>query len=306
MISKNKFLVVAGPTASGKSALAMDLAKKLNGEIVSCDSVQVYRGFDIGSAKPSLSERADIPHHLIDVCDWQDDFDAARFALAAREAIADIQSRGRLAIVAGGTGLYLRALLQQGFHADLPSDEKLRSELKQREPSVLYAELVVKDPKRAAELHPNDSYRVVRALELNILLGGPLAEKLPAVEAEADEQAVVVVLDPVRSVLHDRIADRTTKMLGSGLEHEVKDLLETGVAAQCKPMQSIGYKEVAAHLAGLVSGGSLAEKINAATRQYAKRQCTWFRKTKAHFRFSDASLTQAQHAEISLSVSKET
>lgn len=304
MISQNKFLVVAGPTASGKSALAMDLARRIGGEIVSCDSVQVYRGFDIGSAKPSPSEQADIPHHLIDICDWQDDFDAARFATAAREAIADIQRRGRLAIVTGGTGLYLRALLQQAFHADLPSDETLRSKLKQRDSSDLYAELLIKDRKRAAELHPNDSYRIIRALELNILLGGPLSEKLPAMVADTNDQAVVVILDPARSVLHERIAVRTTQMLGSGLEHEVKDLLNSGVTVQCKPMQSIGYKEVAAHLAGFISGSSLAERINAATRQYAKRQCTWFRKTKAQFRLSDSLLTPEQLAELSLLISQ--
>lgn len=303
MTSQKKFLVVAGPTASGKSGLAMELARQLNGEIVSCDSVQVYRGFDIGSAKPGVAEQSEIRHHLINVCDWRDDYDAASFAVAARIAIADIQQRGKVAIVAGGTGLYLRALLQQGFHADLPSDEGLRSALKLEKPADLYLRLVSMDPKRAAELHPNDTYRIIRALELNILLGGTLGEKMPALDSETAKDAFIIILNPLRHLLHECIALRTEQMLSAGLEQEVENLLAIGVDPHCKPMQSIGYKEVASHLAGTLAKHALAERIIAATRQYAKRQCTWFRKTIADFQLAEPRLSSDQHAKIISSIS---
>jgi tRNA dimethylallyltransferase len=274
------YIVIAGPTASGKSALALALAQQMGGEIVGCDSVQLYRGFNIGSAKPNSDEMSRVPHHLINVVDWHEDYDAARYGKNARDAIDQIITRKKIPIVVGGTGLYLRALLQEAFHDDLPSDDSLRADLKLETSEELYKRLKSCDPKRAAEIHANDRFRVIRALELNVLLGGPVHEKLPKHDEATSSDAVIFIIDPERRVLHERIAARTKQMLREGLLEEVSSLLKSGVSAVCKPMESIGYKQAAAFLAGDLSEDLLAEHITVATRQYAKRQCTWFRKTK--------------------------
>jgi tRNA dimethylallyltransferase len=279
MFNYPSYVVIAGPTASGKSALALALAERIGGEIVGCDSVQVYRGFDVGSAKPSAEEMGRVRHHLIDVVDWNEDYDAARYARDARKAIGDIKERKKIPVVVGGTGLYLRALLQEAFHDDLPSDEGLRSELRKETSEVLYSRLKACDPKRASEIHPNDRFRVVRALELNILLGGPVHEKT-SIQVEADSDAVIFILDPERATLHERIALRTAQMLKEGLMGEVSNLIKSGVSVTCKPMESIGYKQAATFLKGTLAEELLFDQIKAATRQYAKRQSTWFRKTK--------------------------
>jgi tRNA dimethylallyltransferase len=274
------YIVIAGPTASGKSALALELAEQIGGEIVGCDSVQLYRGFDIGSAKPNAEEMNRVPHHLIDVVDWHEDYDAARYGKNARSAIEQIIVRKKVPIVVGGTGLYLRALLQEAFHDDLPSDDSLRAELQLETSEDLYKRLKSCDPKRAAEIHANDRFRVIRAIELNVLLGGPVHEKLAKHEEATNTDALIFILDPERRILHERIAARTKQMLNGGLLEEVSSLLKSGVSAVCKPMESIGYKQAAAFLSGDLSEDLLAEYITVATRQYAKRQCTWFRKTK--------------------------
>jgi tRNA dimethylallyltransferase len=277
----SRFLGVVGPTGSGKSALAMQLAARLGGEIIGCDSVQLYRGFDVGAAKPTAAERAQVPHHLVDVLAWDEECDAARYAALARAAIADVGARGRVPIVCGGTGLYLRSLVGQAFHEDLPRDDALRARLAQLPLAEAYAELARRDPRRAAEVHANDRFRVLRALELVTLLGKPLSEALPPVAAGAPGGAprgVVVLLTPDRAALHAAIARRTAAMLAGGLVDEVRGLLAAGVSPEAKPMRSIGYKETAAMLAGALPEALLEERIVAATRQYAKRQTTWFRK----------------------------
>jgi tRNA dimethylallyltransferase len=279
-----KWVAVVGPTGSGKSALAMELALRLGGEIVGCDSVQLYRGFDLGSAKPSVAERAIVPHHLFDVFAWNEECDAALYASLARQAIADISSRGRLPIVAGGTGLYLRALLGGGWNEDLPKDDALRKELQIIDSAVLYDRLKILDPVRARALHPNDRFRVIRALELVTLLGRPLHEAGLDASSPSDDSAFIVVLDPPRTDLHGRIERRTSHMVDAGLIDEVKGLLSMGVGPTCKPMRSIGYKEAVAVITGAVPEEGLIEAINVATRQYAKRQCTWFRKVTADLR----------------------
>jgi tRNA dimethylallyltransferase len=281
-------LIVAGPTASGKSALAMAAARAVGGEIISCDSVQLYRGFDIGSAKPTAAEQAEIPHHLLDVADWHDNYDAARFAREARQKITEVASRGRMPVIAGGTGLYLRAMLQQDFHDDLPSDETLRTELRSQPPEALYQRLEKLDPRRAAEIHPHDQFRVIRALEINLLTGAPVPEKTGAVGQRATDY-YFVVLDPDRKILHARIAARARLMLEQGLLSEVRQLIRAGVDPDCKPMQSIGYKQCVDVIAGRSSEDDLYEKIVAATRQYAKRQCTWFRKTDCDLRIDGST-----------------
>ena len=281
MSNSPSYIVIAGPTASGKSALALALAERIGGEIVGCDSVQLYRGFDIGSAKPNADEMRRVRHHLFNVVDWNEDYDAARYARDARAAIDQIKIRKKIPVVVGGTGLYLRALLQEAFHDDLPSDDGLRADLQRETSEDLYDRLKACDPKRAAEVHPIDRFRVIRALELNILLGGPVHEKTSQqVETAGCSDAAIFILDPERATLHERIALRTAQMLKEGLLDEVSNLIKSGVSITCKPMESIGYKQAAAFLTGSLSEELLFDHITAATRQYAKRQCTWFRKTK--------------------------
>lgn len=272
-------IVIAGPTGSGKSALALAAAERLNGEIIGCDSVQLYRGFDIGSAKATSAERARVPHHLIDILDGAEECDAAAYSTLALAAIAAVQARGKTAIVVGGTGLYLRALWGSGFHDDLPKDEALREELRALSTEDLQIRLRAVDPQRAAALHPNDRFRVVRALELFTLLGKPLSELAPAPVRALE--AHTIVLDPERAVLHAAIERRTQAMLEQGLIAEVEGLLRAGIGRDVKPMQSIGYKQVALYLDGQLALADLTSAIMAATRQYAKRQTTWFKKVPA-------------------------
>ncbi len=278
-------LALVGPTGSGKTSLAMALAERLDGEIVGCDSVQLYRGFDIGSAKPTREERKRVPHHLVDLLAWNEDCDAAQYATLARAAIADVQGRGRVPIVTGGTGLYLRSLTGAAFHDDLPKDAALRASFATRPLAELYAELQRLDPKRASEIHANDRFRVARSLELFTLLGKPLSA-LPPPPQNATPPLCVVILDPERAALHASIERRTREMLAGGLLDEVRGLLAAGVERDCKPMRSIGYKEGAEHMAGTLAEPALEPAIAAATRQYAKRQVTWFKKTPAALRLA--------------------
>ncbi len=282
---QGSYCVVAGPTASGKSELGMRLARALDGEIVSCDSVQVYRGFDIGSAKPSLQEQAEVAHHLIDIVDATQVFDASDYAKLARQAIQGIRARGKLPIVVGGTGFYLRALWGQLWDPNLPSDPKVREQFVAMSKEDLFALLKEKDPKRAQEIHPNDHFRLARAMELVTLIGGPLAQAgFGNTPKGGDDDAVVIVLSPERAALHQRINERTDLMLKQGFIDEVNQLLTSGIPVNSKPMQSIGYREVAAYLSGSVPKSELAPRIKASTRQYAKRQTTWFRSVEASLR----------------------
>lgn len=194
------FVVVVGPTASGKSDLGMRLCKEFDGEIISCDSVQVYRDLNIGAAKPSLTDQSQVPHHLIDVADVGQDYDAGRFAKDARQSIFDIQQRGKLAVVVGGTGLYLRGLLGDRFHENLPKDVALRQRLAKKPLHQLYKLLQRLDDERALELHPNDRVRIERALELRILLGHPVSQ-LPPLEEGLRAKAFLIYLNPPPDLL---------------------------------------------------------------------------------------------------------
>ena len=288
MIGKTamRYIVIAGPTASGKSGLAMSVARRFNGEIIGCDSVQLYRGFDIGSAKPTLAERKEIPHYMIDVADWDQEFDANIFAKAARERIDEVISRKRLPIVVGGTGLYLRALWGTQFD-ELPRDLTLRQELEQFSNDELHAKLKKGDPKRAGAIHLNDRFRLLRAVELITLLGQPISE-MKQNGSDARLESLFILLMPDRSILLDRIRTRIDVMITGGLIDEVQDLLNTGCSPEAKPMMSIGYRQVVEFLRGEFGRSDLAEKINIATRQYAKKLKTWFQKLEPDLLLADA------------------
>ena len=280
-VEKIPLLVICGPTGSGKSALALELAQFYPLEIVSADSRQIYRMMDIGTAKPSLAEQAQVPHHLIDLIDPDQEFSAAAFVDQARPLVEQIHQRGRLACVVGGTGLYLRALL--GGLADLPSgDPALRQHLHAREleqgSGTLHRELQHLDPEAAAAIHPNNLIRTVRALEVCLLTGN----KFSAIKAGHDfvdcyYHVVKLAYDYPREVLYRRIDRRTRKMLDAGLVAEV-EMLVRRYGSNLKALQTLGYREVLGYLSGEYNVEDMCSRIQMKTRQYAKKQLTWFRK----------------------------
>lgn len=288
--SKQEYLVIAGPTASGKSALAMDLARKFRGEIINCDSVQLYRGFNIGSAKPTADEQAAIPHHLLDVVNADESYDARCFAEATEALIKKIRGHDRLPIVVGGTGLYLRALWRDNWH-DLPKSESLRQQLETWSHEELYKRLQEIDPVRAAQLHRNDRFRLQRAVEIATLTGKPLSEQT-TISDERHRAFAIRVLCP-RPILQERSRQRVEQMLKAGLIEEVRQLLASGVDPNCKPMQSIGYAQVVEFLEGKITEAELPEQIQIATRQYAKRQETWFKKVNFDATWTSGSSTDS-------------
>ncbi len=279
-------IAIVGPTASGKSGLALELAQQVNGEIVSCDSLQVYKNFNIGTAKPSLAERALVPHHLIDLVSWQETFDAARYRTLALECIAEIHQRQRLPILVGGTGLYFRALCGQQFH-DLPHDESLREQLNTLPTDTLYQKLQDLDPQRATEVHPHDRFRLIRACEINLLTGRRLASLSAEKSTDGFHPTLTVLCNPARDILHDKIRARTAAMLKAGLVGEVETLLAAGCTEKQKPMQAIGYRQVCDSLHGRLPEHELLEKIVIATRQYARKQLIWFRKVPVDLQLSE-------------------
>lgn len=280
-ISADRILIVCGPTASGKSELALRLAHDLDAEIVNADSMQIYRGLDIGTAKPSAEQQAEIRHHLIDMTDPDQTFSAADFSDAADAAIRNIISRGKRVILAGGTGLYIRALVK-GL-VDSPSGAgELRLALQAEAQSIGNEAMLEKlrqvDPDQAAGLHPNNLVRIIRALEVHQLTGIPLSrhQKEHAFAARRyDTLQVGLTVD--RELLYRRIDERVERMMAAGLLKEVSSLLAAGFGRELKSMRSIGYKEAAAHLCGELSGEEAVRLIKRDTRHYAKRQITWFK-----------------------------
>ena len=279
-----KILVIAGPTASGKSELALELARRLDGEIVSADSMQVYRGMDIGTAKPTPEQRAEIPHHLLDVADPDQPFSAADFAGAADTAIRDIGSRGRQSIVVGGTGLYIRALLKGLVDSPGGADEfrqALHEEAGRLGNEALLERLRRVDPELAARLHPNNLPRIIRALEVYHLTGIPLSRYQQEHGFSGQRyRSLQIGIRAGRPLLYNRIDDRVDRMLEQGLVQEVQRLLDAGYGPDAKAMRSIGYKEMTAHLAGESSLEEASRLIKRNTRHYAKRQLTWFNADK--------------------------
>jgi len=279
--STGKLLIICGPTASGKSDLALQLAHTLDGEIVNADSMQIYRGLDIGTAKPSLTQQAEIRHHLIDVADPDQQFSAADFAAAADAAIHDIVSRGKRAIVVGGTGLYFRSLVH-GL-VDSPSGageirQTLQGEAGRVGNEVMLERLRQVDPELAATLHPNNLVRIIRALEVFHLTGIPLSRyQKEHAFASRRYETLQIGISVDRVELYRRIEMRVEHMLEEGLLGEVSALLTAGYGRDLKSMRSIGYKESAAHLGGELTIEEAVSLIKRDTRHYAKRQLTWFK-----------------------------
>ncbi len=278
VVARDRIVAIVGPTAAGKSALAMRLAQQLRAEIVICDSVQVYRGFDIGAVKPSVAARRQVVHHLIDSVEAHEDYSAGRYRRAARAVIATILARGHRALVVGGCGLYWRALLGHEWHDTPPAAAQLRAELACLSNVQLVQRLRALDPSRAVEVHPADRVRLLRAIEIAQVSGKARHELPRAVGTTLSPR--VIYLKPAREELHRRIAARTRGILAAGLVTEVKALLASGCPPHAKPMQSIGYRQVVAYLQGELAEGELATRIIYATRQYAKRQMTWFNKSE--------------------------
>lgn len=275
-------LAIVGATATGKSALGLDLARELGGEIINADALQVYRGFDLGTAKPSPAERAAVPHHLIDILDPHERYSAGEFARRAREAIDEIEGRGRVPIVVGGSGLYLRALFS-GISPIPPGDPVVREELRRRLEKeglpVLAAELARLDPATAARLPAGDTQRILRALEVRLVTEVPLSLWISRQPFGTQGIAAIQVgLTVARGLLYDRIARRVTAMVAGGWVEEVAGLLQSGLDPGLPAFQAIGYRQLARHVQGEQPlAASIADTVQA-TRRFAKRQETWFRK----------------------------
>jgi tRNA dimethylallyltransferase len=276
-----RLIVICGPTAGGKTAAAIEVAEQVDGEIINADSVQVYRLMDIGAAKPTAAERARVRHHLIDVVDPDEPFDAASFARLGRATVADIASRGKVPIVAGGTGLYIKALLG-GLARRAASDpgirRRLQEDLREEGPAALHARLAQIDPATAARVHPNDAVRIVRALEVYAATGRPLSAHHRGHRfSDAPFEAFTIGLDMPRETLYARIDRRVEAMMARGLETEVRRLLARGYGEDLKPMQSLGYRHMTALIAGRVDRAEAVRTLQRDTRRFAKRQLTWFR-----------------------------
>ncbi len=301
-LTSQKILIICGPTASGKSALALQLAHVLDAEIVNADSMQVYRRLDIGTAKPSLDQQSEIRHHLLDIIEPDQQFSAADFACAADAAIRDIIGRGKRVIVVGGTGLYIRALIR-GL-VDSPSGagelrQKLQDEAEDVGNVAMLEQLRLVDPELAATLHPNNLVRIIRALEVFRLTGIPLSryQQLHACTGHRyDSLQIGISVD--RALLYERIDQRVEQMLAEGLMEEVRGLISSGLGRDLKAMSSIGYKESAACLFGEISADEASRLIKRNTRHYAKRQLTWFKADSdiLWFEYPDNSGTIAKHA----------
>ena len=280
----NNIICIAGPTASGKTALAVELAKEFCGEVVSCDSMQVYRRMDIGTAKPAVEERQGIPHHMIDVAEPEEDFSVSRYCALATPIVEDILSRGKTAIIAGGTGLYMDSLIKGNDFAPFPSTgvrERLESRADTEGVDTLFAELRAVDPEAADRI--KDRKRLIRALEVYYETGETITAHNKRTQAIPPRFSPIFLgLDfASRQTLYDRIDQRVTIMLEQGLVKEIQSLLASGIPENCTAMQAIGYKEFVAALEGKITIEEAANQVRQSSRRYAKRQLTWFRRNQA-------------------------
>jgi tRNA dimethylallyltransferase len=283
MQPSKKLLVVAGPTSSGKSSLAVSLALELGGEIVNCDAMQMYRRMEIGTAKPTLEQRAAVPHHLYDTVEPDDYYDAGRYMVEARRVCEELGARGQVPVVVGGTGLYLRALLEGLFAGPGRSGavrERLRRVGESRGRGYLYRLLQRRDPVAASRIQPGDSVRIVRALEIYFTTGRPITELQPSRQPLERFSVIKLGLNVPREQLYDRINRRVAWMFEAGLVREVENLLEQGYSPDSKGFEALGYRHAVAFLRGGLSLEEAIELTSRDTRRYAKRQMTWFRKEK--------------------------
>ena len=282
----NNIICIAGPTASGKTALAVELAKELNGEVVSCDSMQVYKRMDIGTAKPTKEEMQGIVHHMIDVAEPDEDFSVSRYCAMASPIVDDILARGKTAIIAGGTGLYMDSLIRGNDFAPFPATgvrEQLEAQADDIGMEAMLARLREIDPESAARLHLSDRKRIIRALEVYLETGETITEH------NRKTQAIPPKYTPLwlgldfsdRAELYRRIDLRVDLMLEMGLIAEIQGLLASGIPAKATAMQAIGYKEFVAALNGEETIAQAAEEVKKSSRHYAKRQLTWFRRNQA-------------------------
>ena len=278
----NKIICVVGPTASGKTALAIELAKKLDGEVVSCDSMQIYRRMDIGTAKPTAQEMQGIRHHMIDICDPTEDFSVSRYTEMATPIVDDILARGKTVVIAGGTGLYVDSLIRGNDFAPIPATghrEVLEARLEKEGLEPLLAELRAVDPE-AAERSQGNPRRIIRALEVFLETGQTITSRNLRTQAIPDRyDPVWIGLDfTERKDLYDRIDRRVEIMLQLGLQKEIEDILSSGIPENATAMQAIGYKEFVDAMAGRCSFASAIAQVQQSSRRYAKRQLTWFRR----------------------------
>ena len=280
----NKLICIAGPTASGKTALAVELAKSFNGEVVSCDSMQVYRRMDIGTAKPTADEMQGIPHHMIDVCEPDEDFSVSKYCEMATPIVDDILARGKTAIIAGGTGLYMDSLIKGNDFAPFPATghrQRLEEKLEAVGLESLIAELSAIDPEAAVRSQRNPR-RIIRALEVFYETGETITAhnlRTQAIPPRYSPLWLGLDFEP-RQLLYDRIDLRVGLMLEQGLEKEIRDILSSGIPKSCTAMQAIGYKEFVDALDGRCTMEEAADQVRQSSRRYAKRQLTWFKRNK--------------------------
>lgn len=280
-VNKTPVVVVCGPTASGKTKLAVDIALEFGGEVVSADSMQIYKGMDIASAKPTEAEKCGVPHHLMDFLDPSQPFSVADYVLMARDVISDIHARGKLPVICGGTGLYINSLIDNIEFDDTGSDPAYREELRaaaaEKGASYLLGMLREVDPEAAAQLHENNVKRVIRALEVYKLSGKTMTEQKAASRLHPSPyEPCMMMIDHPREVLYERIDRRVDMMLDAGLIEEAREFFthDDYVTAS----QAIGYKELKPYLDGALGLGECVEALKRSTRRYAKRQLTWFKK----------------------------
>ena len=278
-------ICIAGPTASGKTALAVELARETQGEVVSCDSRQIYKKMDIGTAKPTVEEMAGIPHHMLSVAEPDEDFSVSRYCEMATPIVEDILSRGKTAIIAGGTGLYMDALIKGNSFAPYPSTGR-RQELEQLAETegieAVLSQLRQVDPDAAQRLHPSDRKRIIRAMEVYLETGETITEHNRKTQLLPPRFSPVwfALEDENRADLYNRIDRRVETMLELGLIEEIRQLLADGVPEKATSMQAIGYKEFVDAMAGRASLESAIQQVQQSSRRYAKRQLTWFRRNK--------------------------
>lgn len=278
-----RIIAIAGPTASGKTALSIQLAKEIDGEIVSCDSMQVYKDMDIGTAKPTLEEQEGIPHHMLSVAEPWEDFSVSRYCAMADPIVEDILRRGKSPIIVGGTGLYMDALIRGNAFAPCPSTgrrEELEALAASQGIEAVIEKLQKVDPESAARLHPSDQKRIIRAMEVYLETGMTITEhNRKTQEIPPKYQPIRFALtDRQRQTLYDRIDRRVDAMLEAGLMEEIQGLLARGIPEKCTAMQAIGYKEFVAALHGESTLDEAAQQVKQSSRRYAKRQLTWFRR----------------------------